>query len=163
MNRSKGKQVASREREQPHSREQRLQEKDACQVCGSSQFDNQAMEKMKCRDCHKIVHKFCYCPDSREKGRFRCDECRRKASSKGRDQRFSCASCHTQRGILKEISGTNEWMHVLCALTSSRTSLVSYRSLNFRGENSGKRKQKQRCVDCGSDRYPVFSCRIPDC
>jgi len=56
-------------------------------------------------------------------------------------------------------------MHVLCALSSPRTKLVSYRTLAFlAGRPQGKKIAKGlRCVGCSNERGPALPCLIAEC
>lgn len=53
-------------------------------------------------------------------------------------------------------------MHVLCALSSSRTRLASYSSLAFivEGNQSKKIKIAMRCIECKNDRCAGLPCHI---
>jgi hypothetical protein len=70
--------------------------------------------------------------------------------------------------MMKDV-GSNEWMHVLCALTSPRTNLESYLNLSFAVGPPGKTVNKmKKCGYCmAGDRKDVkgegLPCYIKDC
>lgn len=113
-----------------------------------------------CRDCKKTVHRYCYAPDTKEKNKFRCDECKKKGSQKKTE---SCSLCGKSNGILKDV-GMGEWMHILCALTSARTKFSSYKSLNFSVQSANNRKIKvpgnKRCRYCNFNHNEGLHCWV---
>lgn len=57
-------------------------------------------------------------------------------------------------------------MHVLCALTSNRTKVTSYRSLTFTTEGSATQKKisaAKKCEICAYGKGEGLACRLKDC
>lgn len=108
--------------------------------------------------CGLVCHKNCYAPDFKDKNKnnFKCDVCKKK-HSKSKDRKESresliCCHCNSDSGFLKDVGG-QEWMHVLCALTSPRVHISSYSSLTFAPEAPPSRINKARkCLRCKSDK-----------
>ena len=137
---------------------------DVCAVCRGTHWQGEDFDSLKCQTCDQVVHKNCYFPDhkDKDKAKFRCDPCK-KRSGKGREResRYLCSLCGQGEGMLKDVSN-QEWMHVLCALTSPRTHLASYSSLNFAVEGSGPKhmNKQKKCSYCKTDRSEAIQCCI---
>lgn len=144
---------------------------DVCSVCRGNNWNSELYEQLRCASCESVCHKYCYSPDFKDKSKssFRCDPCK-KRHSKGKDRKEEkalpkhvCSHCESQYGMFKDIGG-QEWMHVLCALTSPRVHLASYTSLTFSLTGPQTKVNKAfRCRFCNSDKSEGLRCCIKDC
>lgn len=71
--------------------------------------------------------------------------------------------------MLKDI-GNQEWMHVLCALTSQRTNLQSYLTLSFAASGPAQKQmnKSRKCLYCTKENNKEAKgegvpCYIKDC
>ena len=137
-----------------------------CEVCRTTLWEGEDFELIKCQACSLVVHKNCYSPELKDKAKFKCDPCKRRKGGRTEGLKGNiCSHCCKGEGALKDVGG-QEWMHVLCALTSSRTSQQSYLALNFSVEGAPPARainKTKKCAYCQLDRNEGLQCLIKGC
>ncbi|TPX71863.1 hypothetical protein SpCBS45565_g00863 [Spizellomyces sp. 'palustris'] len=80
-----------------------------CCICIRGTLDLDEMVTCNGPDCAVSVHRTCYDVEGKDASKWMCDRCRADDPALA-----ACALCPCRDGALKQISGTNYWIHVLC-------------------------------------------------